>query len=297
MIGVSPEPYIDLIVNPFNTLQWNQLSPGIPLKASVFKQYSTNLLNYLRHCYLTPLSYKDHLEAQQQAHIARSIRTLIKEKSLIIRLTDKSHNFYIGSATEFNKKVQHFFADTNAFMELPENPFNDIASKVIQFLNRLRGKDLIRKWHYEQMMPDRTKCQLAHLYFNPKTHKDNIPVRPIENTIHTPTTNISKFLDKTLQPIFNDKCKETNIIDGASLIEGLHKYIRKGLFKSSTLFCTFDIHNLYTMLPQHESIEILGEFLEVLGYTKVKGIDVTTIKELATIVLQENVFVYDKKSL
>ncbi|CAF5108090.1 unnamed protein product, partial [Rotaria magnacalcarata] len=27
------------------------------------------------------------------------------------------------------------------------------------------------------MMPDRTKSELAHLYFNPKTHKDGIPVR------------------------------------------------------------------------------------------------------------------------
>ena len=28
MIGVSPEPYLDLISNPFNTLQWNYLSLG-----------------------------------------------------------------------------------------------------------------------------------------------------------------------------------------------------------------------------------------------------------------------------
>jgi len=28
MIGVSPEPYLDLIDNPFNTLEWNQLSLG-----------------------------------------------------------------------------------------------------------------------------------------------------------------------------------------------------------------------------------------------------------------------------
>ncbi|CAF4801035.1 unnamed protein product, partial [Rotaria magnacalcarata] len=27
------------------------------------------------------------------------------------------------------------------------------------------------------MMPDRKKSELAHLYFNPKTHKDGIPVR------------------------------------------------------------------------------------------------------------------------
>ncbi|CAF1509075.1 unnamed protein product, partial [Rotaria sordida] len=104
MIGVSPEPYLDLIDNPFNTLQWNQLSlgpsyirlnqsairpekqqlkelekehkeiyqkvelnliknQGIPLTAPIFKRYSTNLLNSLRHYYLTPLSYKDQIEA------------------------------------------------------------------------------------------------------------------------------------------------------------------------------------------------------------------------------------------
>ena len=51
--------------------------------------------------------------------------------------------------------------------------FNEILDKVIQLLNILRGKDLIRKWQYEEMMPDRTNCELAHLYFNPKTHKVN----------------------------------------------------------------------------------------------------------------------------
>jgi len=29
MIGVSPEPYLDLLNNPFNTLQWNQLILGM----------------------------------------------------------------------------------------------------------------------------------------------------------------------------------------------------------------------------------------------------------------------------
>ena len=71
--------------------------------------------------------------------------------------------------------------------------------------------------------------------------------------------------------------------------------MRKGLFKPSTLFCTFDIRNLYTMLPQEEALNILVEFLNVYGYTKVKGIPVETIKILASIVLEENVFVYGKK--
>jgi hypothetical protein len=151
------------------TLIGNQ---GIPLEASVFTRYSTDLLNYLHQSYFTTLSYKDQIQAQQQAQIATSIRLLIQKKNLIIRLTDKGHNFYIGSAIEFEKKIQKFFADTNAFMELSENPFNEILNKkVIQSLEKLCKQDLIRQWQCVEMMPDRKTCELAHLYFNPKTHK------------------------------------------------------------------------------------------------------------------------------
>ena len=49
------------------------------------------------------------------------------------------------------------------------------------------------------------------------------------------------------------------------------------------------------MLPQDEALDILVEFLRFHGYTKVKGIDLETIRQLAAIVLKENVFVYGKK--
>ncbi|CAF5060766.1 unnamed protein product, partial [Rotaria magnacalcarata] len=267
----------------------------IPRNNAIFKQYSDHLLDYLNQSYFTPLSCKDQLISREQAQILGSIRRIIQNRNLIIRVTDKGNNFYIGSAVEFEKKAQKFFSDTNAFIELSYNPFNEILDKVTQLLNTLRGKDLIRKWQYEQMMPDRTNCELAHLYFNPKTHKDGIPVRPIESTIHASTTKISKFLDKILRPIFDDKCKDTTIIDGASLITELSKYNKKGLLKPTTLFCTFDIRNLYTMLPQEESLDILMTFLHAHGYRKVKGISIDTIKKLASIILKDNVFAYGKK--
>ena len=98
-----------------------------------------------------------------------------------------------------------------------------------------------------------------------------------------------------MRPMFNEKCKETNIIDGAHFIKKLETYKREGRLKPFTLFCTLDIHNLYTMLPQDETLRILVEFLQTHGYTKVKGIDLDTIKELAALVLKENFFVYGKK--
>lgn len=48
------------------------------------------------------------------------------------------------------------------------------------------------------------------------------------------------------------------------------------------------------MLPQEESLDILVEFLRVHGFSQVKGINLETIRELASMVLKENVFVYGK---
>ncbi|CAM4931088.1 unnamed protein product, partial [Rotaria socialis] len=276
VIGVSPEPYLDLISNPFDKRQWNYLSFGpsyirvnqsairpkcqqeteiknqhkdiyskvennltgyphlIPRNNTIFKQYSDHLLDYLNQSYFTPLSYKDQLISHEQAQILGSIRRIIQNRNLIL------------------------FPDTNAFIESSCNPFNEILDKVIQLLNTLRGKDLIRKWQYEQMMPDRTTY-------------------------------------KILRPIFDAKSNDTTIIDGASLITELSKYNKKGLLKSTTLFCTFDIRNLYTILPQEETLDTLMAFLHAHGYRKVKGISIDTIKRLASIILQDNVFAYGKK--
>ena len=115
------------------------------------------------------------------------------------------------------------------------------------------------------------------------------------NTIRASTTKISKFLDKILRPIFDDKCRATTIIDGAHLITKLHTHTNKRPLQPSTLFCTFDIHNLYTMLPQDEALNVLAEFLHEHGYRKVKGIALDTIRKLAAMVLKANVFVYQKK--
>ncbi|CAF2161870.1 unnamed protein product [Rotaria magnacalcarata] len=267
----------------------------VPMTATILKQYSNKLLHDLNLSYFSPLSYIDQTLALKQAKKVVSIQRKIKKHHLILRVTDKGYNFYIGTEKEFDTKDQNFFQDTNAFIELKENPFNKIQDNVIHLLNQIRAKNFIFQWQCNKMMPNRIKCQLAHLYFNPKTHKDGIPVRPIENTINAPTTNISNYLDEIIRPIFDKECQNTTIIDGTSLIQALHQYMRKGLFKSTTLFCTFDIRNLYTMLPQEEALAILVEFLHVHGYTKVKGIPLETIRLLASIVLKENVFVYGKK--
>lgn len=49
------------------------------------------------------------------------------------------------------------------------------------------------------------------------------------------------------------------------------------------------------MLPQDKALNILMEFLGTHGYQKVQGINLNTIRKLASIVLKENVFAYANK--
>jgi hypothetical protein len=113
--------------------------------------------------------------------------------------------------------------------------------------------------------------------------------------MNTPTTGISKFLDRLLRPLFDKHVRSTTIIDGVDLIRRLETYVENGYLKPTTQLCTFDITDLYTMLPQEESLNVLTEFLLQHDYRKVEGAPIDAIRKLARIVLAENVFVYEKK--
>ena len=113
--------------------------------------------------------------------------------------------------------------------------------------------------------------------------------------MHAATTGISKFLDQLIRPLFDRYVRQTTIVDGVDLLDKLGQYARKRYLTPSTLFVTFDITNLYTMLPQEESLKILDEFLREHHCEIINGISIETILELARVVLENNAFVYDKK--
>jgi hypothetical protein len=67
--------------------------------------------------------------------------------------------------------------------------------------------------------------------------------------MNPPTTGISKFLDQLLRPLFDKHVRSMTIIDGVDLIRRLETYVENDFLKPTTQLCTFDISDLYTMLP------------------------------------------------
>jgi hypothetical protein len=123
-------------------------------------------------------------------------------------------------------------------------------------------------------------------------------VRPgddVDHPIVLGSDDEEEFLDKLIRPLFDMYASTTTIIDGVDLLRKLDAYCQQGYFTSSTLFIIFDITDLYTMLPQEESLKVLNEFLEEHHCQRVNGISIETIIELARVVLEENFFLYKNK--
>ena len=111
-----------------------------------------------------------------------------------------------------------------------------------------------------------------------------------------PSTGVSHFLDQLLRPLFDRVAKDTTFVNGIDLVRQLEKYGDNGRLLSSTQFITFDVTDLYTMIPRNGSLEALGRFLvrhSIKG--KVESLSIDTILKLARLVLDTNYFVYDNK--
>ncbi|CAF1280593.1 unnamed protein product, partial [Didymodactylos carnosus] len=192
---------------------------------------------------------------------------------------------------DHERKAAEYRPETQAYVELSDNPLEELITNVTKTLKELKDKKQLPLYRYNLLVPNRDAVKLSYMSFNPKAHKEGTPLRPIMNTIQAPTRAISDFLDQLIRPIYNEQNKANTIIDGVNLIKRLEKYVADGHLKASTLFCIFDINNLFTMLPQDASIQILGEFLREHVRGSVKSLSVTTIQKSAEIILKENAFV------
>ncbi|CAF4279913.1 unnamed protein product, partial [Rotaria sp. Silwood2] len=82
--------------------------------------------------------------------------------------------------------------------------------------------------------------------------KKGTSLRPIVTSTNIPTTEISKSLDELIRPLFDKHVRSTTIIDDVDLIRRLETYVANDYLKPTNNLCTFDIIDLYTMLPQEE---------------------------------------------
>ncbi|CAF1255098.1 unnamed protein product [Rotaria sordida] len=263
------------------------------------KDFFIAVENLIRRFYTTPLPPKLFARAQYEHRMIKSIQRQLKKSNVVLRITDKSKVFHLGCVYDYHQKALQYMHETNAYREITSgiNPCQNHVQTVLALIDPMLKKREINLEIWKQYMrPNVTTTELAHLYFIPKPHKIGTPLRPIVSSIKAAATGVSHFLDILLRPMFNRVAKETIFLNGIDFVRQMETYRNSGRLLPTTLLVTFDVTNLYTMIPRDGAIIALQKFLYKHGENRrIHGMTIDTITRLARLVLDTNCFVYEKK--
>jgi hypothetical protein len=167
-----------------------------------------------------------------------------------------------------------------------------LIERTNKYLLDLRLSKWISQKQYESLCVNRDEVELAHLYYLPKAHKLGTPLRPIVSGLRHPTIKISKFLDDLLRPLFETMATETTVQSSFELIKQLEVWCQHRL-NEVIQFCTIDVIDLYTMIPQTEGVLSLKKMLDHLKLKQISGLKIEAIIRLSRFVMKNNYFIYD----
>ncbi|CAF1422265.1 unnamed protein product, partial [Rotaria sp. Silwood1] len=227
--------------------------------------------------------------------LVKRLRYKLKLTNIILRKSDKSKVFHLGKSEDYHKKSDEYMAKTQAYKCLGTNdPLPDLIKRTNKYLLDLRLAKWITQKQYEKLCINPNEVELAHLYYLPKAHKPGTPLRPIVSGLKHPTVKISKFLDKLLRPLFDKIASKTTVTSGFELLKQLLEWSKTNI-SEDTLFCTIDVMDLYTMVPQTEGVLLLKKMLDHLKLKQIGGLKIETIIRLSRFVMQNNYFSYNNK--
>jgi hypothetical protein len=239
---------------------------------------------------------QSHLGRPKKKYTRRMVKRLqykFRLTNTILRQTDKSKVFHLGTAEHYQKESNNYMDRTKAYQCLgTEDPLPTLIIRTNKYLLDLRLAKWLTQKQYEQLCIKADEIELAHLYYLQNAHKPGTPLRPIVFGLKHPTIKISKFLDDLLRPLFDHMASKTTVTSGFDLVKHLKRWSIINM-KQNTLLCTIDVSDLYIVIPQVEGVLSLKKMLDHLQLKQIKGLKTEAILRLARYVMQNNYFSYN----
>ncbi|CAF2979464.1 unnamed protein product [Rotaria socialis] len=272
-----------------------KVSPGRPVEQFIVEL--DEMLQNLHNIPTTTINNNRPSINKIKKNYGRLIKRLkfkFKSTNTILRKTDKSKVFHLGKVDDYTKKSDEYMEKTKAYKCLGTiDPLPDLIRRTNKYLLDLRLAKWISQKQYEQLcIQNSNDVELAHLYYLLKAHKPGTPLRPIVAGLKHPTIKISKLLDELLRPLFDQMASKTMITSGFELLKHLQEWSKSNL-RQNTLFCTIDVTDLYTMVPQVEGVLSLKSMMDHMKLKQIRGLRTETIIRLSRFVMQNNYFSYN----
>ena len=121
------------------------------------------------------------------------------------------------------------------------------------FLTKLYKNGELAEHNYNLIKPKGS--QRPRLYGLPKTHKTDVPLRPILSLVGSAQHKVAKFLNFVLEPV-SEKFSKYTIKDSFTFAEKI-----RNTPAENTYMVSFDVKSLFTSVPLKETIDICAKVL------------------------------------
>ncbi|XP_031346256.1 uncharacterized protein LOC116173113 [Photinus pyralis] len=220
------------------------------------------------------------------------LKQKIDTQDLIVTSADKNAGLVILNKIDYINKTLQFF-DENNITEIPKNPINKFSNKVNKTI--LESKTTLEKLNSNPFIIKNRNPQTPFLYSILKLHKQNHPIRPITASYESPTYKLAKFLNHTLTQLLQYKSHQS-IKNSTQLIHNINKITP---LQPNSIMISFDIVNLYTNIPIHNTLSILSDILynhdSFRKNFKLNPIDIQNLLKLFDLTTQQNFFTFNSK--
>ena len=206
----------------------------------------------------------------------------------MIKGANKGSAVVVWDREEYIKEAENQLGDTNIYEEVP-NDAKPLMNIILNTLENIRKRgDVCTDTLNYFLIKD---AKFARFYLLPKIHKRlyNVPGRPVISNCEYYTENISLFLDFHLQPIA--KKVKSYIKDTNDFLKKLRSLTN---LPGNSLLCTMDVVGLYPNIPHDEGLSALRKRLNERDK---KDVSTDTLVELAELVLKNNIFNFNERTL
>lgn len=155
----------------------------------------------------------------------------------------------------YDSKMNVILSDSSKFKldVKQEDSTKKIESKLSSLLREVVQQNVITEQFRHQLLS--SGHSPPRLYALPKTHKPDIPLRPILSMSGTPTHKTASWLAKALLPVkehFSNFCVKDSF-EFVNKIRNLHV--------NDNTMVSFDIKSLFTSVPINEVIDVILSIL------------------------------------
>ena len=212
----------------------------------------------------------------------KCLRDLSKNKDIVIMKPDKGVGVVILNSIDYKRKMYDILNDKTKFTICS----NDISAKREVTLNNLLRKILKNGNLTDKLYKDlySVGARPGIMYGLPKTHKQNVPLRPIISSIGTFSYKTAKYLAKILSPLAQNSHLLKNSND---FINRLNK-----LKLRNSYMVSFYVESLFTIVPLDYTINLI---LERIYQDKELDILIPEhdLKRLLELCTKDNIFLFN----